>query len=150
MCFVCIWEQTAIISVYNFNWLFYNREGGCLLCGTSWVTVIEVNCGEQSGTEAGFLRVLRLSPVTIILSSPLIGFIYVLLLTGQTCEVWGPFRLSRIIGYKKHSSSVCKGLIHSTLCSWIILILCWHCTLQVMPTVPVLRRDICVHLWSFQ
>ena len=39
MCFVWIWEQTAIISLYSINWLvgFYNRDRVCLLRGTSWV-----------------------------------------------------------------------------------------------------------------
>jgi hypothetical protein len=34
MCFVWISEQTAIISLYSINWLFYNRDGVCLLRGT--------------------------------------------------------------------------------------------------------------------
>ena len=37
MCFVWIWEQTAIISLYNIDWFFYNQDGECLLRGTSWV-----------------------------------------------------------------------------------------------------------------
>ena len=32
MCFVWIWEQTAIISLYN-------RDGVCLLCGTDWIFI---------------------------------------------------------------------------------------------------------------
>jgi len=38
MCFVWIWEQTAIISLYSINLTgFYNRDGVCLLRGTDWV-----------------------------------------------------------------------------------------------------------------
>ena len=39
MCFVWIWEQTAIISLYSINWLvgFYNWDGVCLLRGTFYV-----------------------------------------------------------------------------------------------------------------
>jgi len=33
MCFVWIWEQTAIISLTG----FYNRDGVCLLRGTDWL-----------------------------------------------------------------------------------------------------------------
>jgi len=34
--FIWIWEQTAIISLYNINWLvFYKRDEECLLRGTS-------------------------------------------------------------------------------------------------------------------
>ena len=34
MCFVWIWEQTAIISLYSINWLVCVTETECLLCGT--------------------------------------------------------------------------------------------------------------------
>ena len=37
MCFVWIWEQTAIISLYNINWLVFITETECLLRGTDWV-----------------------------------------------------------------------------------------------------------------
>ena len=32
MCFVCIWEQTAIISVYSINWLVCITETECAYC----------------------------------------------------------------------------------------------------------------------
>jgi hypothetical protein len=34
MCFVWIWEQTAIISLYSINWLVFITETECLLRGT--------------------------------------------------------------------------------------------------------------------
>jgi hypothetical protein len=39
MCFVWVWEQTAIISLYSINWLvgFYNWDGVCLLRGTFYI-----------------------------------------------------------------------------------------------------------------
>ena len=38
MCFARIWEQTAIISLYNINLLvFSNQDGVCLLRGTDCV-----------------------------------------------------------------------------------------------------------------
>jgi ribosomal protein S26 len=37
MCFVCISEQTAIISQYNINWLVFIPETECLLRGTNWI-----------------------------------------------------------------------------------------------------------------
>ena len=39
MCFVWIWEQTAIISLYNINWLVFITDGVCLLRGTDWIVV---------------------------------------------------------------------------------------------------------------
>ena len=38
-CFVWIWEQTAIISLYNINWLVFITETECLLRGTDWVFI---------------------------------------------------------------------------------------------------------------
>ena len=32
MCFVWIWEQTAIISLYNINWLVFITEMECVYC----------------------------------------------------------------------------------------------------------------------
>ena len=44
MCFVWIWEQTAIISLYSINWLVFITETVCLLRGTDWVFIrIQVN-----------------------------------------------------------------------------------------------------------
>ena len=37
MCFVWISEQTAIISLYNINWLVFITEMECLLRGTDWM-----------------------------------------------------------------------------------------------------------------
>ena len=40
MCFVWIWEQTAIISLYNINWLVFITETECVYCAvrsTSYV-----------------------------------------------------------------------------------------------------------------
>ena len=39
MCFVWLWEQTAIISLYSIDWLvgFYNWDGECLLRGTFYI-----------------------------------------------------------------------------------------------------------------
>ena len=37
MCFVWIWEQTAIISLYSINWLVFITETECLLRGTFYI-----------------------------------------------------------------------------------------------------------------
>ena len=39
MCFVWIWEQTAIISLYSINWLVCITQTECLLRGTDWVFI---------------------------------------------------------------------------------------------------------------
>jgi hypothetical protein len=40
MCFVWIWEQTAIISLYSINWPVFITEAECLLRGTDWICVL--------------------------------------------------------------------------------------------------------------
>jgi hypothetical protein len=40
MCFVWIWEQTAIISLYSINQLVFITEMECLLRGTSRIYMI--------------------------------------------------------------------------------------------------------------
>jgi len=43
MCFVWIWEQTAIISLYSIKLTgFYNRNGVYLLRGTDWILIIKM------------------------------------------------------------------------------------------------------------
>ena len=46
MCFVWIWEQTAIISLYSINWLVYKTKMECVYCAvrTKYVRIINVNC----------------------------------------------------------------------------------------------------------
>ena len=39
MCFVWIWEQTAIIFLYSINWLIFITGTECLLRGTEWVFI---------------------------------------------------------------------------------------------------------------
>jgi hypothetical protein len=45
MCFVWIWEQTSIISLYSINWLVFITEIECVYCvvRTEWLNVIHVN-----------------------------------------------------------------------------------------------------------
>jgi hypothetical protein len=39
MCFVWIWEQTAIISLYRINWLVFARETGTVYCAVRTVSL---------------------------------------------------------------------------------------------------------------
>ena len=46
VCFVWIWEQTAIISLYNINWLVCITETECVYCAvrTGSLYIIQVMC----------------------------------------------------------------------------------------------------------
>jgi hypothetical protein len=48
LCFVWIWEQTAIISLYCINWLVFITETECLLRGTDWILMCFVWIWEQT------------------------------------------------------------------------------------------------------
>ena len=43
MCFVWIWEQTAIISLYSINWLVFITETECVYCAvrTGYLYIIQ-------------------------------------------------------------------------------------------------------------
>ena len=48
MCFVWIWEQTAIISLHNINWLVFITETECVYCAV-WaesLTIVQFNFKE--------------------------------------------------------------------------------------------------------
>jgi len=42
MCFVWIWEQTAIISLYNINWLLFVTETECVYCAVRNCVLLNV------------------------------------------------------------------------------------------------------------
>ena len=46
ICFVWIWERTAIISLYSINWLVFITETECVYCGvrTGSLYIIQVMC----------------------------------------------------------------------------------------------------------
>jgi hypothetical protein len=50
VCFVWIWEQTAIISLYSINWLLFITETECVYCTVrSALTVyLCILCGSQN------------------------------------------------------------------------------------------------------
>ena len=44
MCFVWIWEQTAIISLYSINWLVFTTETECVPCAVRTVIYLILAC----------------------------------------------------------------------------------------------------------
>ena len=89
MCFVWIWEQTAIISLYSINWLVYITEIVYFAVRTEYLNEVRFGpqnscrslteearvwfqvspckiCGVQTGTGTAFPPRLRFCPVCII------------------------------------------------------------------------------------
>jgi hypothetical protein len=50
MCFVWIWEQTAIISLYSINWLVFITETECVYCAVRTESLIQVSRGTNTST----------------------------------------------------------------------------------------------------
>ena len=50
MCFVWIWEQTAIISLYSVNWLVFITETECVYCAvrTGFLNIIHINLSSKN------------------------------------------------------------------------------------------------------
>jgi hypothetical protein len=50
VCFVWIWEQTAIISLYSINWLVFITETECVYCAVRSANTVYlcVLCGSQN------------------------------------------------------------------------------------------------------
>jgi len=55
MCFVWISEQTAVISLYNINWLVFITESECVYCAvrTGSLNIIQVNIRVSTVYVAG-------------------------------------------------------------------------------------------------
>jgi hypothetical protein len=47
VCFVWIWEQTAIISLYSINWLDFIKHRVSLLRGADWLFIYNTSLGPE-------------------------------------------------------------------------------------------------------
>jgi len=66
VCFVWIWEQTAIISLYSINWLVCVTERLCVHCA--------VQTGYLNVTQIKFRLYIHVAPAWFSCSSPEISF----------------------------------------------------------------------------
>ena len=103
MCFVWIWEQTAIISLYSINWLVFVTETECVYCAVRtlylytilisvyWPHIpgftprpVRVGSVVRKSGMRGFSPVLQFPPVGIILPTPHTHLHLLVALTGRT------------------------------------------------------------------
>ena len=94
MCFVWISEQTAIISLYNINWLVFITETECVYCAVRTIlSIIQVySVRMRFRVDAVTLGQVILFPLSVAFHHcSLLIFIDMLLLwEGQTGEAWKP------------------------------------------------------------
>jgi hypothetical protein len=76
---VWIWEQTAIISLYNTNWLVFITESECLLRGMDWVLYVS--------TVALYTVKLSAFDLSTSLLSLILSSYHVLLAQYERCTV---------------------------------------------------------------
>ena len=88
MCFVWIWEQTAIISLYSINWLVFITETGCVYCAvrTGSLYIIQVNLhfngliiivnNKKSSPQTSVPHITSLTVVVVVMNLPVYNVCY--------------------------------------------------------------------------
>jgi hypothetical protein len=68
MCFLWIWEQTAIIYVYNINWLVFITETECVYCAvrTGSLYIIQVMCFEWISEQTAIVSLYNINWLVFI------------------------------------------------------------------------------------
>ena len=122
MCFVWIWEQTAIISLYNINWLVFITDGVCLLCGTDWmfIYIFQGNANPQTSSDTlGRCRQHNLLTSAHWRSSHGLatwrGYILSLTPSGATPQKWVLWRHTQIKTYPNHGNAITMATDHSLI-----------------------------------
>ena len=113
MCFVWIWEQTAIISLYSINWLVFITEWECVFCAVraqylniTHFNLILLGCSIAPLASHRFLTMevrVRFQAIPFGLCSEQSG-------TGSGFSSLLHFSLSVIFRNAPHSSSCCTLL----------------------------------------
>jgi len=93
MCFVWIWEQTAIISLYNINWLVCITETECVYCvvRTGSLYIIQFMCFVWIWEQTAIISLYSINWLVCITET---GCVYCAVRTGSLyiiqviCFVW--------------------------------------------------------------
>ena len=133
MCFVWIWEQTAIISLYSIDWLVFITETGCVYCAVrSTFYVLPTQCIYV------FCVDLRTNSDYFTVQHWLVGFYNrdgVCLLRGTNCVFkYKPLQSSGHIMYYQfniHNSTFCP---HSVLMCFVWI---WEKSMLTLQTYKV-------------
>jgi hypothetical protein len=84
MCFVWIWEQTAIISLYSIKWLFFVTETECVYCAVRAERLTLTNC--TFCPHGVFMRFVWIWEQTAIISLYSIKWLF--FVTDTECVYW--------------------------------------------------------------
>ena len=120
MCFVWIWEQTAIISPYNINWLVCITETECVYCAVRTGSLYIIHISRSLLWAMEVLTFIRHVPWRSTLhgdlrhSYPSISFGNFLFLRKQNYSSWG-----------RHAVPMCNPTFLKTNIKAYSLILCY-------------------------
>jgi hypothetical protein len=138
MCFVWIWEQTAITSLYTINWLVFITQTECLLRGTDWT--FNINC--TFCPHSVFMCSVWTSEQTVIIS--LYNINWLVFITQTEC-VYCAVRAEHLIltncTFCPHSVFVCSvwiseqtAIISLYNINWLVFITETECVYCVVRT----------------
>jgi len=117
LCFVWIWEQTAISSLYSVNWLVFITENDCVYCAV----------------RAGSLYIMR---VNFHLAYRVRSEATQFQICGAQSGIWTVVRLSPVGAAHRPPSTCCWSSSHSTQNYCHLLLVCKR--LQMLVKAPVL------------
>jgi hypothetical protein len=102
MCFIWIWEQTAIISLYNINWLDFITETECVYCAVrtgSLYIIQQCSSRRKTGFSPGPIR------LRFVMGKVTLGNVF------SDC-------FSYPLSISFHQRSVTRCQFHSTVLFW--------------------------------
>ena len=89
MCFVWIWEQTAIISLYNINWLVFITETECVYCAVRTGSLYTASLTVSNSTfcpHSVFMCFVWIWEQTAVIS--LYSINWLVFITATECVYW--------------------------------------------------------------
>ena len=110
ICFVWIWEQTAIISLYNINWLVCITETECVYCAVQIgsLYIIQVVCFVWIWEQTAIISLYSINWLACITETECVycavrsGSLYIILRSAHTvylCVLCGSENKQRLFPY---------------------------------------------------
>ena len=131
MCFVWIWEQTAIISLYSINWLVFITETECVYCAVRTGSLYTASLTFGNSTfcpHSVFMCFVWISEQTAIISLYNINWLFFITETECVyCAVWtenlniiqlnySPCNAKQVYSRNVHTLPCCRNARYCWVC----------------------------------